>query len=179
MDFSKSILPDHPVIHTWSRSSLGPALRAVGFTFTSPGSGAWSAANRALYYPFYVNQIFNAAQMFVYNGATISGNLDVGIYDLYGNRLVSSGSTAQSGASVLQVFNITDTLLAPGDYYFALAFNNTTATIQLNLMTSASLSKTMGILQQESAFPLPATATMATATDTKMVYMGVTKRTMI
>jgi hypothetical protein len=57
--------------------------------------------------------------MLVLNGATASGNMDVGIYDYAGTRLVSSGSTAQSGTSAFQDFDITDTLLGPGIFYLA------------------------------------------------------------
>lgn len=179
MDFGKSFLPDHPVIHTWSRCSLGPLMRAVGFTFTGPATTPWPTANKAIFYPFHVNRPFLVKKLFCYNGTTAAGNLDVGIYDRFGNRMVSSGSTAQAGTSVLQVFDVTDTWLQPGDYYFALAMDGTTGTIFRNAMTSTSLSKTAGMLEMASAFPLPATATFATTTELPMAYMGAVKRTVI
>ena len=59
---------------------------------------------------------------------TQSGNLDVGIYDSSLTRLVSLGSTAV-GAAGAQVCDIADTALAAGRYYFAMAVDNTTASV--------------------------------------------------
>ena len=52
-------------------------------------------------------------------------NIDVGIYSADGTRIVSAGSTAQSGTEIAQNFAIADTLIGPGDFYLAMVMNGT------------------------------------------------------
>lgn len=144
------------------------SLGSVGFTFQS---AAFPAANAAIYVPFRINKPIVVASIEVLNGATVSGNVDVGIYNESGTRLVSSGSTAQSGTSVIQVFNITDTLLGPGLFYMALACSNTTSTFMRNA-APVYVSRPIGMAQQATAFPLPDPATMALMTVTFLPAMS-------
>lgn len=139
-------------------------------------SAVWPAANRAIYVPFYLVERMTATKMFVSNGAAVSGNIDLGIYNAAGTRLVSSGSTAQSGTATAQVVDITDTVLEPGTYYMALAIDNTTATTLRN-GGAAILLKGMAFAQQASAFPLPATATLAAVASAYTPFFGVSFRT--
>jgi hypothetical protein len=136
---------------------LGPVPGATAF-----GSATFPAANRALLLPFRVVEASIVKQIYVVNGATASGNIDVGIYAPDGTRIISSGSTAQSGTSVMQVFNVTDTLIDRGYYYMAVAMDNTTGTLLRNNI-SAQNAKYQGFAAMESAFPLPATVTPATS----------------
>jgi hypothetical protein len=133
----------------------------------SYGSVAWTTANKATYLPFQVDRPMTIYQMAWENGATIATNLDVGIYDVLGNQLVSSGSIAHSGASVAQAVDITDTALLPGTYYAAMVFDGTTQTIFGCAITAvqAQVMRVLGVQQQTSAFPLPATATFANPTN--------------
>jgi hypothetical protein len=99
--------------------------------------------------------------LYHYNGATAANNIDVGIYDAAGTRLVSAGSTAQAGTSDLQLFDVTDTLLGPGLFYFAVSFDGTTGTVFRHVV-SQNFGQALGVCQQTaSAHPLPATATFA------------------
>jgi hypothetical protein len=93
---------------------------------TGLGSATFVAANRAIFQPFRVAEPCVIKQLYVHNGATASGNIDVGVYSMDGTQLVSTGSTAQSGTSNLQVFDVTDTLIGRGAYYVAVAMDNTT-----------------------------------------------------
>src|SRR5574343_386960 len=86
-------------ISSYGPNSLGAVFLAV--QASALASATWSSANRALYSPFRLGCTINVTDMFVANGSTASGNLDLGIYDERGTRLVSSGSTAQSGTSVI------------------------------------------------------------------------------
>jgi hypothetical protein len=170
----------HPnvTIHPWSLESIGAA--AVGQSSTGSlqnlASAAWTAANRAIYIPFAVTRPLVVAQLYVFNGATVSGNSDCGVYDAVGTRVVSSGSTAQAGTTAYQVFNVTDTLLGPGVFYLALALNNTTGTVRRVVMGSALSAQTLGMAMQETAFPLPATATLAALTVDTIPMVGLTGR---
>jgi hypothetical protein len=127
---------------------------------SGPGSAAFPASNDAIFVPLYLSQATLIKRLFSSNGTSVSGNIDVGIYTENGARITSSGSTAQSGTSTLQFFDITDIVLGPGRYYLAVAMDNTTGTL-LRWSTSSALTKCMGIVGQASAFPLPSSATFA------------------
>lgn len=144
----------------------------------APTSAAWSAANRALFIPFRLSRPITAVKMFVFNGTTVSGNLDVGIYNKDGVRLVSSGSVAQAGTSQVQVIDIADTFLDIGLFYMAMAMDNSTGH---NFRRSVNniLMRLTGCLQMASAFPLPATATFASISSSYVPTMGLTTRTTV
>src|SRR3972149_4026032 len=112
------------VISPWSACSIANCIGTMGV----PASAVWPTANKALYVPFRIGKPVLVKKLFLINGATVSGNVDVGIYDAAGTRLISAGSTAQAGASALQQFDIADTLLGWGLFYMALAVRNVTAT---------------------------------------------------
>lgn len=142
----------------------GPVLNTNNNTWSVTATG-WAAGNQVLYIPFWVEQPgFTAKQMIVNNAGTVSGNVDVGIYDWAGNRLVSNGTTAMSGASVCQVFNITDTDLPPGYYFMAMQASTTAATFRTT-GPNAQISRITGCRQDTtSAAGLPATATFTAYT---------------
>jgi hypothetical protein len=147
------------VIGPWSSQSMGDYVRLAD---TAPNSVAWPTANRALYVPFTISEPgYTATQMFVYNGTAVSGNIDVGIYDVTLARLVSMGSTAQAGTSAIQTFNITDTALPPGRYWMGVAMDNTTGT--LFRWGDQFPSVAAGMFTQASAWSsgMPSTATVA------------------
>lgn len=130
---------------------------ALGFSVTT---GAWTA-NRAVYMPVVCEEAVTVTDMAI-TVQTQNGNVDVGIYDFLGNRLVSSGSTAVAAAGV-QVLGIADTLLTPGWYYLALASSSGTAVFRNSTLAAAN-ARVCGVQEQATAFPLPTTATFATYT---------------
>lgn len=125
-------------------------------------STAWPSANLAIFTPVRVSVPVTVYQMVVGCGATGGGNFDVGIYDVFGNLLVSSGATAQSASNDV-VCNVTDTRLMPGRYFFALAVDGTT-NMQCRSASQVGLVHAAGIRNMASAYPLPSTATMAAPT---------------
>ena len=170
--------PHLPTIHTFSEESIGYSSSLMVWLRDSTSSSTWASANLAFFIPFRVLSLVVVNRLFVMNGTTVSGNIDVGIYSVDGVRLVSSGSTAQAGTNSLQSFDVSDITLIPGLYYFGLALDNTTGTtfsIQLGQITS----KFSGLLQQTSAFPLPATATFASPITTRWTVMGLTSRSFL
>lgn len=177
-------MPDFPVIANIdpvviscaTPQSIGEALSSIGQSLTA---AAWPASNRAYYVPVSIFSTLTVVKMFVINGGTASGNIDVGIYDAGGARLVSIGSTAQSGTSVIQEFNITDTTLSPGLYYLACAMDNTTGTVEV-WNPSAGIMRAFGVCEQSSAFALPSTATFGAITSTLRVpFIAATTRSVI
>ena len=167
------------VITPASPESLG----SVNFLWASTNyaSATWSTANLALFIPFIVSVPTTIVAGGPYNGATATGNFDVGVYDDQQNKLVSAGSTAQSGTTAWQVVSLTSTTLNPGLYYMALAFSSASSTVfacgsQVNTLAP----RAAGFLQQTSALPLPATATFATATSgPNLPLMALSTRTWV
>lgn len=161
--------------------SCDPELFGNDFLFaTGPASTATGNANQAVFVPVPIQKPFRVAQLFCRNGATLSGNIDMGIYDDQKNRLVSIGPVAQAGISLLQVFDITDTLLLPGMYYLACAWTSATATLWASTKTPPFYEGT-GLLTQAGltvgTLPNPAVWTL----DTKgyCPLIGMTQRAII
>lgn len=149
-----AIVNEHPQI-IGSHGLNTPYGSLFAFTSLTKASAIWPTANRAMFIPFEVESPLIAYSISIFNGNTVSGNIDVGIHDARTLvRLVSSGSTAQSGIATLQNFNIADTLLNPGLYYMSMVFDNIVATMQRTSPT-AILQQACGIKEQATAFPLP------------------------
>lgn len=132
----------------------------------------WPSSNLALFFPFRIATPQIAYKLIVGAGITATGNLDAGIYDRNGNRLVSIGATAK-GSSTEQVLDITDTTLGRGLYYLALAGDNGTSNF---VQATASVQKLrlLGVLQMASAYVLPASATFAAcSTPTRLPMVAV------
>jgi hypothetical protein len=124
------------------------------------GSTVWTSANRAMFIPIEVETTITVIGISWLNGGTVSGNVDVGIYDLVGNLLISAGSTAQAGINSIQSVSLTATILSAGVYYAAMAMDNATGTINECSIGNAPGGRTFGIQQMASAFPLPNPATL-------------------
>lgn len=135
----------------WSVSQGGPSTGAV-----------WPSANLAIYVPVWVEKPVLVTKMATQVTATAAGNVDVGIYDIRGNRLVSAGSTAVGGVGA-QVFDVADTFLNPGTYYLAMNVSTVTTVAYARTAMAASYIRACGLQQQAvGAVALPATATFAT-----------------
>ena len=165
-------------IHPFSLESMGLDFSAIGTQMDDAVSAVWPAANRALFFPFVLPSAITATLMFVYNGATASGNIDVGIYDANQVLRVSSGSTAQAGTTALQTFNITDTVLVPGLYYLAIAKDDITGTT-FRVAPGARSQALSGGNQQASAFALPSTATMVQSATSYVPLFGLSVKTVV
>ena len=125
-------------------------------------SAVWPTANTAIYIPIEI-AVFTTITAILVQVGTQAGNLDVGIYDETGTRLVSLGSTAVAAAGV-QNCNIADTALAPGVYFVAMNCDSATAAF-IRCSITADLGRSVGCQQQAvGAIALPATATFAAYT---------------
>jgi hypothetical protein len=134
---------------------------------TGAASAVWPTANLAIYVPFTLAIPGRVRQLGLFNGTVVSGNFDVGIYRYDGTRLISTGSTAQAGTSALQ-FVAAALDLPPGRYYLGLALDNITATVFRQSQWTAAMLEALGVGQQASAFPLPATMTPVAPTNTNL-----------
>lgn len=180
-DLPSSQLPILTTVHPWSMEAIGHYLVAsgAGGAMASHSSKVWQSANRAYLFPFTTHRPELALQLWVSNGAAVSGNIDIGIYNSDGTRIVSTGSTAQAGISTIQAVTVSAWLPA-GLLYLALVLDNTTGTTQT--CTAAGTIDRFGIGHAEvaSAFPLPATLTLAQAVNmTQTPFFGLSTNAVI
>lgn len=117
----------------------------------------WTA-NRAVYLPIAVTRPVTVIDMHIVV-STQNGNVDAGIYNWAGTRLVSNGGVA-CGAAGVQTITIADTALSPGWYFMAFASSSSTAVFKGNNLATVA-ARVSGAQQQSSAYPLPSTATFA------------------
>lgn len=158
---------------------FGPLVSAkTAASVTGTASVAWPAANRAIYMPMWIPAPYPVAKVWWANGATASGNTNLGIYAGSGVLLASTGSTVQSGTTVVQSVTLS-LLLTPGLYYFALIHSNTTGTFRRVTATS-TVSAATGIAQEAvGSLTLPATMTPAAMTSSYVPVCGITSITTI
>jgi hypothetical protein len=135
-------------------------------------------ANRALYFPVTLAEPYVLRRFWWVNGATVNGNVDVGLYTASGLRIASCGSTAMSGASALQSVVLGSPVhLPPGSYYLAWAPSSGTATFPYAAAGGVAEGRIFGMAVEDSAVPLPASATFATTTTARTVLCGMSNRT--
>lgn len=156
-----------PMLNPYSLEAIGAAIMAAnGTVMNSTASALYPSANRAIFYPFTVDNPVTIQQLWSYSGSAVAGNNDIGIYTDEGGeantlvRLVSKGSTAQANVSAIQTYVIVATQLGPGRYY--MAFNHSeTATGQFFRATfTANTIELTGVRQSNiGAIALPATVT--------------------
>jgi hypothetical protein len=139
-------------------SSLGTYSCLPDANGATGSSAAWPTANLAIYVPVRIPTACVVKKLALANGASVTGNFDIGIYSPAGARLVSAGSTAQSGATTEQVVDVTDTLLLAGLYYFA-ACHSSTGSVMM-LAQAAPIAAAHGVLTEAlGSVTLPSTAT--------------------
>lgn len=151
-------MPDFPSVQTGSPftegiisaggwgANLGEVLVFLGNAQNA--TAIWPAALRALYCPVKVLFPLTVYKMAWLNGSVVAGNVDVGIYDVNGTRLVSTGMVAMSGVSVIQVADITDTPLLPGNYFLAMNASSATATFERAAAPDVLTARACGMQQQ-------------------------------
>lgn len=159
------------IAHPWA---LGPVWRLYGTNV--PTSQAWPASDRVLMWPFRVPRPVTIYQIGVGCGATATGNYDAGIYDEFGNKIVSTGTKAKA-SSAEDFVNITDTTLGQGLYWAALQAS-AVANYIIVAAANTGLAKAMGIRQATpGSFGLPNSITFETTVNTQIpVCLGLWMR---
>jgi|SRR5580765_109721 len=144
------------------------------------GSAAWPVANLAILCPVRLPTPQLLLGLIVADGATASGNFDMGVYSLAGARLYSTGSTAQTVVNAAQrVLLPTPLVLGAEAYYLAFAMDNTTGTVlRMNTATlGVEVYKGMGLAEAAAAFPLPNPIVPATPTQLFLPVVALLFRT--
>lgn len=170
-----------PPLTVWTGSRYGIMTNGVsreqggGALFAST---AWGTANLAIFVPIEIPFSYPVKNLFWYNGATVAGNIDCGVYNDDLARVCSCGSVAQAGVTALQ-FQVptTEVLLVPGSYYLAVTSSSTTATLHCQTAGTAVTNRELGLFQQLTALPLPAAATIAAAGQARIPLIGITNKT--
>lgn len=178
MSFSPApaISPVPLMLSPLSELSLGQQLASAAAVV--PASAVWPSANLGIYVPFALPRTMTVLKLWWLNGATVAGNVDVGIYDAALNKVIASGATAQATINVLQAVDIADTVLpGPANYYMALSASLGTATFFRTTPVIEAL-KAMGCAQQASAHPLPASLTLAAIAQAYLPIFGLAFRTL-
>lgn len=108
-------------------------------------STAWPGAKVVVYIPFVTNRPFTVRSIAWMNGTTPSGNIEVGVYNSAGTRLVTSTSTAAGTTVTLQsVQPSAVTLPGNAQYYFGVTCSATSYT--LGMISAAPAAGTCGSL---------------------------------
>lgn len=156
-NFPNYRLPNLPTITPFHEASLGSLTRYLaGTAFASATAGSQVAQ----FFPWVVEMPITIVKGFVMNGASVNGNVDVGVYDHEFNRLVSMGATAQAGTTAIQSLDITDTTIDPGRYWLAFLCSGT-GTVHAKLSTDEIILPVFPLLEMTGQTALPATATAA------------------
>lgn len=175
-DWPQAGSPNRLLISPYSAAAHGIEVAALGSA--APASVAHGTANLARGYPFYLSEPALVLKAWWFNGATASGNIDVGVYTLDGAKLFSTGATAQGTINVLQEVDITDYQLGRGVYYCAVSCSSATATL-FSTGYNLHFAKSIGWLQMATAHPLPTTLTPAAFTSSIEPTFGIALRTLV
>src|SRR5215831_10212596 len=133
-------------------------------------SGAYPAVSKCIFMPITL-QVPILVKQFWYYVNTSSGNIDIGVYDIAGNRKASAGSTAMAGASVVTAIDVTDFELDAGNWFLGISVDNTTAALFRSALP-ASAYRASGVQEQLSTFPLANPATFANPTSAYLPVFG-------
>jgi hypothetical protein len=153
-------------------SAEGSERQGFAYGWGTPATGS-PVANLGYLFPFSVSDTYVVQNGFIVNGTAVAGNVDIGIYDGSGNRLVSSGAIAQSGTSTIQLLPMSYTL-SPGLYYCAFSASSASANF-LTWPTSVVWFRIVGHFQITSGHPLPSTATLASPLNNNIPIFGLTR----
>jgi hypothetical protein len=130
-------------------------------------------------YQFKISVEFPITYFWWINGATVNGNVSMGVYDQDGNLIISCGTVAQSGASSLQsAAPSATTILGPGKYWMGFATSSTTSTFTIQNNSIAS-SRAAGwrshAVTAGNGVPVPSTLTFAAANSSVNPFVGITR----
>lgn len=157
------------LINIFSPEMLGTQL-AARFALAASNL-AFPANNDAILVPLCLPYPALVKRLYIGNGNAAGQNVDVGIYTADFTLITSIGSTAQTGNSVPQFFDIADKWLSPAQYYVAVASNSTSSSWRRVNVTIAHL-PFFGMAKMATAFPLPATITPASITAAFVPLVG-------
>jgi len=173
--FPSQTLAGLPQNYVSTYDAEGPLLADTLIT-----NGTWTAtsttpnANQGYFYPVIVRTPMTIQYVTILNGAVVANsNMDLGLYDEFGNRVLSTGAVSQlsASASTYQKFLLASNVSINAGLYFAAAvFTSTNNRFASNGAMSAARGRAAGMLEAVSiGTTLPATVTYAAKTTTSGV----------
>jgi len=152
-------------VSPWSYEGVMPTW-AESFS-SGPADATWQAINRILLFPVVLPSALTVVQSYVVNGAAVSGNSDIGVYDSSGTRLAHTGSFSNvtAGIAGLTLTALSFTFSANTLYYLSIGCDNTTQRFR-GLQPSSFSGSLQVYAASAGAFPLPATVTLTVPTVT-------------
>lgn len=170
-DFPPAVKDRADLVFSTVADASSPIAQAMLMVGSVPSSNVLGTANQVLYYPIIVKEICSILRYGWINGATVAGNVNMGIFDLTGTAVANSvlGSTAQSGVSAFQLSAdlATPAVLRPGNYLLAFVSDSATSTFW-KFGPTTQLMRISGCAQMASNFALGA-STYATITNNSVV----------
>lgn len=163
-------MPDPMVLTSWTPELIGPPVSGGNI-----GGSQSANLTTAYFYPVRLSQARTYTTAWWVNGATVAGNIDVGIYTRSGTtltRVAASTAQAQAGVSVMQIATtFPTTTIGPGLYYLAYSSSTSTGTFW-TLSLNVQVQRQLGAFQTAASNPLPATATAAIVSSVKIPLFG-------
>ena len=160
-------------IHTVSQECVRDELIAVDLGLTSI---AWTA-NLLIFVPLILDEVLTVSQFFWENGGVVNGDTDVGIFSFDGQtKIGSTGATANSGTSQIQVVDVANFQLAASTWFWmALGSDSGTQTYVMSNLVTVGLDY-IGVTQQGSGYSsgLPSTITPAATSAARLPLFGFT-----
>lgn len=160
-------------ITPWSAEAFGSRMPTLATNLTAT---AWPTTNKSIFYPFFTEEPVTFATLFLYTGATVTNNVDVGIFDITGKKIISTGTKAAS-ASTLNLWTVASTTIGVGTFYFGVACAGT-ATTMFGYAGTNQFLRYHGCLEMASNFVL-GDATFAQTSATFIPLVGLSTRAAI
>lgn len=148
------------------RLGVGPVLDFIAGgrgrpndIYTGFGGFSHEAANQAQYFPIVIDEPIRVAKV-AWVPSAANGDIDVGIYNPAGTRMFSTGALAVGAINTVQSASM-DFKFNQGLYYVGVSFSLATGGVYGTTVVNADHVKQLGMFEEDSAHPLPATATFA------------------
>jgi hypothetical protein len=149
---------------TWAPTDdIEPGLHGgtAGNSTTAPFS-----ANDIILIRFRLRKAITCTGAKIYHGATVAGNIDVGIYSFVASPalLAHSGDALAAGASQVKKYTFLSSLAlaADTDYYFSIGATDATMTIMRQLTVAAVGSLQSRVMKKASAYSAGLTTPIST-----------------
>jgi hypothetical protein len=143
---------------------------------------AWTTADLVHYAPIRVKRHVIAVKLWFGSEATGTNNIDIGIFNRAGTKIISTGLVAKPASNTCSVQDITDTPLAPDLYYMGMTCVSATATFNMWNLTNAPDLSAQGFRTEQlgAGAALPSTATwIITSSHTRCPRMGIVVDSMV
>lgn len=154
-------------------SGIAGMYNSVGSVLTTT---TW-VANLGIFVPLFLPAPYPLARFCVFASSGAGIHYDLGVYSAVdGSKIVSTGSFAAPGAITVQYQDVADMTIPAGRVYLAFSSDSAIANTVGGAGGSVSVPpmRMAGIVEQASAFPLPATMTPSPISHALYPYFGIT-----